>query len=103
MGYPYIEPLLEDAVDPVTGSPKNVSECFDATIQVVGIIAGDTVRIEGSNEKTPTVWSIIQFEGSDDITASGYYSLETLPTWIRAKLQADAGGGTVSVFMRAGR
>lgn len=67
--------------------------CADAvTVQVVGIVSGDTVDIEVSNDGVN--W---ETDGST-ITADGVASLTPGFAYYRANLTAIAGGGAVSAI-----
>lgn len=103
----YLETMLDQNTIVADGNPKPVGDKDLLVIQVIGLVAGDVVQIEGSNDEGlrpdgggVVNWSIIQTGGSDDITANGIYELSPVPNWIRAKRTAIVGGGTVTVKLK---
>lgn len=101
--------LLDVNTTVTNGPPQEVGSMDEAVIQISGIVAGDTVKIQGSNndpKDTPSaslLWIDIELDGSPTIAVNGAWVLSELPNLIRARREADAGAGTVTVLLKAVR
>lgn len=91
------------------GPAQEVGDTDELVIQVAGLIAGDTVKIQGSNDNPQVVasanllWADIELDGSTTISVNGAYVLSSTPNLIRARREAIGGAGTVTVLMKAVR
>lgn len=108
MTAPYVETMLGPGTIIADGPAKPTGDKDEVSIQVSGIIAGDKVQIEGSNDEGLredsggiTHWSNIPISGVADITVDGIYTLATSPRWLRARRTDITGGGSVVVLLNA--
>ena len=68
----------------------------DLTIHFYGLVSGDTVVVEASNEDGDPA-NGVQFGST--ITTNDFVVLNELPRKIRVRKTANAGGGSVNVIM----
>lgn len=66
------------------------------TLQVDGIVAGDIVQIEASNDGV--TWDQV----GADIDADGIYAIELGAFYYRANFSDDTGGGTITATFNGG-
>lgn len=99
--------LLEDNTTALPGESVNMGSLNETVIQVIGLLDGDAIQIQGSNEPgdSPTTWVAIEVNGGTSITdqaGNGLYPLDALPKHLRAERTSNAGGGSVSVYVKRG-
>ncbi len=88
------------------GQPLDTQEFPDISIQVLGTFgAGGNLKIEGSNEVTPTNWALLndpQGNALDVTTAKIEQVLENV-RWIRPRVSAGDGTTALTVRLYGGR
>jgi hypothetical protein len=93
--------MMAQAVSAVENS--NYQEVWpfeDVTIHFFGLISGDIVKVQASNEDgNPANW--VDF--GTDITANDIVMLNELPEKIRIRVSNNSGGGTITAIMHARR
>ena len=69
----------------------------DPTIHVDGIVAGDILKVQVSNDRGIHDAIAIIDQYGVDITADGVYPIVPGPRWARVNFTDDSGGGTLTV------
>jgi hypothetical protein len=85
--------VLTDAV--ATGADKVFAApgMTEFSITVEGIVAGDIITVEGSNDGTN--WGA----AATTITVDGQYNIEGGSTYLRANVTTWGGGGTINAWI----
>lgn len=84
------------------GSPFEWVQGADRSAQAVGTIGtGGHVKIEGSNETTPTTWAVLTDpQGSAlDFDATGLAQISELTRWVRPHVTAGDGTTDMDVYI----
>lgn len=91
----------------VANSPfKDVRGWKNLSFQVTGMVSGDVIKLQGSNDdfKVVAAASLVFTDIPENITASGIYWLDQpTPALIRVARTAITGGGSVTVKMAGER
>ena len=84
------ETLTESILD---GGAVSIPGASDRSVQVMGTFGGTTVTIQGSNERTPTVWATLHDVNGDALTftSAGIEVVAENTTHIRPLLAGGAG------------
>jgi hypothetical protein len=88
------------------GQEWDTQDFPDVSVQVFGTFgAGGNLRIEGSNETTPTNWATLNDPQGNalDITGAKIEQVLELPRWIRPSVTAGDGTTALTVRLYAGR
>ena len=83
------------------GQPWDTQDFSQVSVQVLGTFgAAGNLKIEGSNEVTPTNWALLNdVQGTAlDVTAAKIEQVQEIPRWIRPRV--SAGDGTTSLTVR---
>ena len=71
------------------------------SVQVDGIVAGDIVQLQGTNDDDPNAVGAAINQIGADVTVDSLLNVDPGPRWIRARRSDISGSGTVGVKLSA--
>lgn len=94
--------LMSDTTTTTNGTWVGVANFRYFTVEAVGIVAGDVVTLYTAIDNGAGVPAAAAHRAAlpTTITADGLHVMTGRPDWVKARLTAHAGDGTVSVTVK---
>ena len=89
--------------DSDTGTEFSYPGASDKSVQVSGTFDDATVVVQGSNQRTPTVWATLHDVNGDALsfTAAGLEVISENPLWVRVETSGGSGSAAIDVIILA--
>jgi hypothetical protein len=88
--------LLSEETNEGPSIAIHVLDFSTLTIHFFGMVVGDEVEIQASNEERPTDWEKV----GDTITEDQIVSVDPGARWMRVNLTDGSGGGAISAVLQ---